>query len=288
MTTTPSRVCLLALLIEAAGCSGSDDGASVAGYTLLDDMEGAGSVIAWVPPVGESAGAWWTAIDCTQADRIEPPPPTVGANDWSFDLLLEPHETFPGITSQHAARMRTTTPIMGVWGATMGFDLLWSVFSDGAAPAPDPDAGCVQPTALGLTGGTVDLSAYSGLTFWAMAAPGGLRNLRVSVRDSTSDPRAGFCNAADPTNDADCYNAFSAGLTLTETFMRYTIDFSTLKQDPNWGVRSPSGALDAQHVYTINFTFDLCMADAGSMCAGGDNQPFTFDLRVDDIYLVNR
>ena len=136
---------------------------------------------------------------------------------------------------------------------------------------------------------TVDLGAYSGITFWAMADPSGTQTIRVQMSDRNNDPRGGICNAADPNSVADCFNEFSIPLTLTNTFTRYTIDFSSLQQDQTWGDRPNPDVPDLQHVYDISFAVDLptCVASSTTTCAGGPPS-VSFDFWIDDIYLVNR
>jgi len=252
-------------------------------YTLIDDMEGTGpNVIEWVPPDGAAAGGWWTTTDCTQKDRIAPPPFDVDRESWTYDELPDAYQTFDGVTSRHAARLRATTPLVGIWGAMVGMNFLTSALREGAVPD------C--PGTLDFTGTTVDLTPYAGITFWAMAASPGLQRVRVNLRDRNTDPRGGVCNAGNPTADDDCYNDFGTAVALTDTFTQYTVDFASLQQKPEWGFRPQPNVPDLQHVYSVTFQVDLpyCPADAESMCAGGQMQPYTFDFRIDDLYFVNR
>jgi hypothetical protein len=290
---------LFPLIVSAVGllgaCSGGgDERTPRPTYTLIDDMEGTdGDVIDWVPPGGAMAGIWWTATDCTQADRIAPPPSAVEpTGGWSYDLLPEPHETFPGITSQHTARLRATTPLSaGIWGAAMGVNLLASTINAGVPwPSPAVGPGCTNVSFSTFTTQAADLSAYAGITFWGRAGRGGLSTVRVLIQDLHTDPQGGFCNAADPTTDAGCYNHFRTKVRLTDSFAQYTVDFSTLVQDASWGVRPNPSVPDLQHVYAITFAVDLsdCAASSDQMCAGGETQTFPFDLQIDDLYFVNR
>jgi len=284
------------VLAGAAVCSSCGADGSAGNLTLIDDMEGpATAAIPWMPPPGKAPGAWFVQTDCTENDRIAPRPWTVPGGGWSYDELPVPHETLPGVASGHAARLRTTAPLSGIWGAVMGVDLLPEVPKVGpdgplAAAEPVTGPGCRQPTTRDYDGDVVDLSAYTGLTFWAMADPKGLHTIRVHVRDQSTDPRGGICNSQRPDSDIDCYNDFTFPLVLTETFTRYTVDFAQLRQDPSWGVRPPSELVDLQHVYALAFQADLpsCAFSAIEICAGSEPPTFTLDFRIDDLYLVNR
>jgi len=281
------------VLAGAVACSSGGGGPQV---TLIDDMEGApASPIPWVPPTGQPPGSWFVQTDCTENDRIFPRPWTVPGGGWSYDELPAPHETFPGVISTHAARLRTTEPLSGVWGAVMGVDLLPEIPKLGpdgplAAAPPVTGPGCRQPTTRDYDGETVDLSAFTGITFWAMADPSGLHAIRVRVRDQNTDPRGGLCNSEKPESDDDCYNDFTFPLVLTDTFTRYTVDFSRMHQDPSWGVRPDTEVPDLQHVYAIAFQADLpsCAFSKIEICAGPGPPSFALDFRIDDLYLVNR
>ena len=203
---------IASLLTFAAACS---SGADPARYTKIDDMEveSESGSIQWPPPPGLVPGSWSSSTDCTQADRIFPPPWELNPNGWSYAALPTPQETFPGIVSTHAARLRTTSPLVGIWGANLNVEFAWPPEDDGGAGAPPPDpadAGapsdaqaCPQASVL-LADNSVDLTAYSGVTFWAMADPTGAKSISVQLQDRNTDPQAGICNAANPTTDSDC------------------------------------------------------------------------------------
>ena len=289
-----------ALLVWAAACSarhGSSDGAST-GYTKIDDMEGPGPIIEWSSPPGMPSGFWTSSIDCTEGERISPVPYFVDPHGWSFATYPTPHETFPGITSSHAARLRTTSPLVGIWGAAMGFDLSDLPSSDGGQgwPPETVDGGasmdghpCRQPTTRDINGDTVDLSAYSGITFWAMADTNGDKTIRVQLNDENTDPRGGICNAANPSSEVDCYNSFGVDVALTDTLTRYTVDFLSLEQNPAWGYRPNPSVVDLQHIYGLIFQVNLpsCTADSNDKCAGG-TPSVAFDFWIDDLYFVNK
>jgi len=293
------RRTLSILMLVWLGCSScSRSTPTLAGFVKLDDMESdSGRVIEWRPPDGQLPGEWFTATDCTEADRIAPPPFDVNPNGWTYAELPQAYQTFPGVLSAHAARVRTISPLTGVWGASMGFDLAVPPGPDGAGQPPElPDAGvpgigpgCTPLTTRWFPATPIDLSDYSGLTFWAMA-PSGARNLRVQINDINVDPRGGICNASDPADESNCYNQFRTVVNLTETMIRYTVDFSTMQQDPTWGYRPTPDVPDLQHVYQIAFEIDEahCGLDPNAMCAGGTTPPLSLDIWVDDLYLVKK
>jgi hypothetical protein len=296
-----ARLFLVASLLACAACSSgkaSSDAAS-AGYTKIDDMEGTTGFIEWTSPPGMTPGFWWSATNCTEGYRISPVLYLEDPYGWSYAALPAPYETFPGTVSTHAARLRTTSPLVGIWGANMGFDFAELPPFDGGPIWPPPmgsDAGtpadgqpCRQGTTRDFNGGTVDLSAYSGITFWAMATMTGVKTVRVQLNDRNTDPRGGICNPADPSNESNCYNGFRVEVAMTDSLTQYTIDFSSLLQDPSWGYRPDPDALDLQHVYQMNFEVDLpsCTVDPNAKCAGGAPS-VTFDFWIDDLYFVNK
>lgn len=291
------------LAVAAVSCGNGQRQAVVPGYTLIDNMEVTGGRIAWSPPGGWEpglrAGFWTSSTDCSQGERILPEPYFVNPFGWSYDPVPEAHPTMPGVTSTHAAHLRTKfdQPLQNVWGANIGFDFAEEIDADGGAswpPAAGIDAGapatgpsCRKGSSRDFNGATVDLSAYSGITFWAMASPYGRQAIRVQFNDVTTDPRGDLCAAPGSTVEEDCYNAFGQGFMLTDTFTQYRVDFSEAWQDPGWGYRS--GALRIGDVYSLNFQVPLpgCTTDNRANCAGAA-PPVSFDVWIDDIYFVNR
>jgi len=302
-----SRLFVAAFLLAcASSCSSgkaSVDGGVPAGYTRIDDMEGGGQAIEWTPPSG-APGWWYTATDCSANGDISPPPATVvdGAfvpGVWSYSALPTAHETFPGVMSTHAARLRTTSPLQGVWGASMGFAFSWSSADAGGriVATAGPDAGAqgldasAGPATCPIIVGAeaaVDLSAYSGVTFWAKGDPTGERTLQVRLQDLHTDPAGGLCSYIDSNSPDFCYNGFGAGIALTETFAQYTIDFTSLQQDPNWGYRPDPDVFDAQHVYQLIFQVSTPTCFTNEKCVGGAAPPVSFDIWIDDLYFVNK
>jgi len=290
------------LVIAAVSCGKADSQDSVAGYTKIDNMEGEGGRIAWSPPdgwlSGQRPGFWSSSTNCRERDRIDPAPYFVDPSGWHYESLPQPHPTMPGVISETAVRLRTLLgkPLQAVWGANVGFDFAELIDVDGAAPLPPPviaDGGgttdgeaCTDGSSRDFNGVPVNLKAYSGLTFWAMAWAGGRQSLRVQLNDRNTDPREDLCSSSRSTDESHCYNGFGKSFLLTDAFTRYTVDFSELQQDPNWGYRV--GPLDLEHVYSLNFLVALpgCTDDTKANCAG-DSPPVPFDVWIDDLYFVN-
>jgi hypothetical protein len=286
---------LFAGALAAAGCGGGSPSPS---YTKIDDMEGATNALEWIPSPAAGPGVWSTATDCTQADRIFPPPHTI--TDLSYALLPAPHETMSGTVSTHAARFRTTSPLVDIWGANMSIGFTGETGDGGAGPgdagastddagAPGDDAGaCTNVSALDFPAPTADLTAFAGVTFWARAESPGGRLMRVQVVDVNTDPRGGICQDSVSAASDYCYNGFGVEVELTDTFRQYTLDFSRFAQQGGWGYHPPSG-IDWSRVYLMNFEMDLpsCTTSPTSMCAGGA-PALSFDIWIDDLYFVNK
>ena len=244
------------------------------------------------------AGVWFTVTDCSQADRISPPPTSVDPQGWFYAAYAKPQTTFPGITSLHATRFRTILPLAGTWGANANITFSPLPIGDGGSGVPsntldasasDAQQRCTQPTSLDYPADAVDLSAYSGITFWAMTQGTGARVVRVLFNDKDTDPLGGICNPDDPKNTSNCYNGFRKELLVTDVLTQYTVEFSSLHQDPTWGYRPEPSVFDLQHVYSTSFEIDLptCTESSNFKCAGGP-PTLTFDIWIDDLYFVNK
>ncbi len=286
----PWLAAFVAGLLAEAGCGGG--AARLPSYTKIDDMEGPGPVIEWAPPVGATAGIWFTATDCTQNDRISPPARQLDPGGWSYALLPTPHATLSGTVSTQAVRFRTTSPLVGIWGANVGLVFAAAPGDGGSGPvdagAPRDDAGaCMQASSLDYPSPPVDLTAYAGVTFWARAETPGGREMRVQVSDVNTDPRGGICQEKDSGASDYCYNGFGVQLQLTDTFRQYTLDFAQFTQRGGWGYHPPAG-IDWSRVFSMSFEMDLpsCSASA-AMCPGGAPS-LSFDFWIDDLYFVNK
>jgi hypothetical protein len=244
------------------------DGPEPTSYTRIDDMEGTSGAIEWTVPGTTTRGIWGTNVtDPAQDDHISPIPWTT----WSYAALPSPYETFPGITSGHAARLRTTQPLVGA-NTNAALSIVFG-------PPPGVDAPLTAPPArmgFGLT--PVDLRAFTGITFWAMGDPNqDTTTIRVQIFDKNTFPEGGACLDADG-GTGNCYNGFATTRNLTGAFAQYTIDFSTLIQNPTWGFRPAPDVLDLQNAYVLVFGVN---PPSGS-------SSFAFDVWIDDLYFVDK
>jgi len=275
----------------ATGCSDSDPAAPSGeevdqrSYTKIDDMEGTTGVIDWTPPTG-SPGFWYSYAS-VQCENLRPIPSFVeGTGGWSYAEVPEPYETFSGVTSRQAARLRTVAPLVDTWGAGMGFFLS---LPTGSGP-PGLPRECTYESALASFKETnaipVDLTAYSGISFWARTEPNApVTELTLELFDRNTHPAGGICNATQGTPD-ECYNTFEVTLPLTERFEHYVLDFSEFAQDPNWGYQVTSGTVDLTQMYNPSFNIKMPGGSCPGVCPG---QPtLEFDIWIDDLYFVDR
>jgi hypothetical protein len=236
--------------------------------------------------------------------NLSPPPYFEESDGWTFDQLVAPHDTFPGVTSYWAARLRTigdgllSTPALRIWGANLNIDLVQPSALDGTV-----DGGTARTTPFcpdatkDFPGTPVDLSSYSGLVFWAKTNETQERRIRIMVHDLNSDPRHGRCNDPSlpgyPASGDPCYNGFLTTRQLSDEFKQYEIDFSELRRDPTWGYQ-PGDTLDLTKIYLIVFQVSSlhCASEVGAKCVvgvdGENNAALNFDFWIDDLYLVKR
>src|SRR5262245_37572596 len=115
---------VLALGASALACSNSDPATTNDPHTYakIDDMEGTSGRIEWTPEnvAPDAVPGRWISYASVQCNDLEPVPEAEGGT-WSYAALPEGHQTMPGVTSIHAARLRTTAPLKSTWGAGMGF-----------------------------------------------------------------------------------------------------------------------------------------------------------------------
>lgn len=122
------------------------------------------------------------------------------------------------------------------WGSGFGFN-----FSN-------PGAGAQQ----------YDVSAYSGIRFWAKVDAGSTAAMRIVLPNNQTLPEGGMCGA-------DCYNHFGFDITLTTSWQLFTMPFSSMSQQTGWGVTY--SAIDLTKVYnfetrfTTNVTYSVWMDD---------------------------
>jgi hypothetical protein len=271
------------LLFGIAACSA---GTAAATYTKIDDMEGPSGLVEWIPPLG-NPGAWSSYTD-TQCDRILPVPVYAGGT-WSYEPVPVPYQTFPGITSATAARLRTTSPLINQFGAGIGFDFADLTPYDAIAAKVTPACIAFYLYKRDTPAVTVDLTAYKGISFWGMASPGaGTARVYLAIRDNQTDPRGGFC-VPNLTSNLACDSVSRFPIDLTSTFTQYTVDFSQLTRGLGWGYHATPDVLDLEKVYALEFGVEnpggVCPST--SVCAGPPPS-LTFDIWIDDLYFVNK
>lgn len=108
-----------------------------------------------------------------------------------------------------------------------------------------------------------DASRYQGVAFWAKKGPGGISRVRVKFPDVNTDADGEVCS--------ECFNDFGADITLTESWQRYVVLFSKMRQEEGWGAPRPR-RIDKSQLYAIQFQ------------ARGAGQ--AYDIWVDDIEFV--
>jgi hypothetical protein len=288
-------------IAACAGGGGAPPGLEgVAGHTKIDDMEKDGGEIQWTSLPGARRGRWSSYVDGPCQD-LEPSPAYAGGT-WFYTPLDDSNQTFAGIISINANRLRTLRPLINRYGAGMRFDFAPLAAADppdaGETAGPDADdAGtpaepspCSSPSYdvnLASPARAVDLRGYTGITFWA-AAVGDAKaanRLNVLFLDANTDPRGGVCDP-DATALDGCYNAFRASVDLNEEILQHTIDFSSLAQR---GYQPSPSVIDLEHVYQLAFQIETpggnCPEPA--MCPGEPPQ-LSFDVWLDDLYFVDR
>jgi hypothetical protein len=214
-----------------------------------------------------------------------------------FDDVDPPHETMPGVSSKRAARLWSVGALdtrPGPDPASCDSDVSGRRWGANLSVGPKPDSGtpgCPQVTSDTTFETRMDLSKCSGLIFWAKAKTDSMENrIRVMLPDRFSDPRRKQCRASNCIGDTrfKCWNPYSTTFYLTDSFVRYEVDFSTMWRDSSWGQPpDPYGPALAE-VYSIDFQVDAakCAADPNAACAQ-EYPPLAFDFWIDDIYLVN-
>jgi endoglucanase len=88
-------------------------------------------------------------------------------------------------------------------------------------------------------------SKYTGISFFAKKGSASASSaVRVKVPDRNTDPTGGVCTS--------CFNDFGADLTLTTTWTKFTIPFSSMAQLAGWGAPRPAH-IDSTGVLSVQF-----------------------------------
>jgi endoglucanase len=113
--------------------------------------------------------------------------------------------------------------------------------------------------------GQFDASSFTGISFYAKAAPGSVKTIRLKVPDVSTDPDGKVCT--------ECFNDFGADLTLTDQWKQYRIPFSDMAQMEGWGAPHPKG-IDRSKLYAVQFQvnspgaeYDIWVDDVAFACS---------------------
>jgi hypothetical protein len=93
--------------------------------------------------------------------------------------------------------------------------------------------------------GLYNASKYTGISFFAKKGSTTANGaVRVKVPDRNTDPTGAICTS--------CSNDFGVDLTLTTTWTKYTVPFSTMTQQAGWGAPRPA-KIDPTGVVAVQF-----------------------------------
>jgi hypothetical protein len=128
--------------------------------------------------------------------------------------------------------------------------------------------------------GALDVSAESGVAFWARTDSSEVQSLEIVVNDVYTypvlEPELRQCELESPDYlpplGQRCWNGGKSLRVLSPAWRLYTVDFSELVQD-TWGTQSPGGKPDLTRVLSIEFHLPALL---------------DFDLWLDDIAFFRR
>jgi hypothetical protein len=219
-----------------------------AGSLLIDDMSGGPQVKIAPPRRDEIAGFWFTTTD-------DPKAPLVPAPLSLFTYTAVPPGMTPDGGPMNAACLKSDSPFTGYF-AQEGFNFVWP-----------------QGT-LASAGDPFDVSAYTGIRFWAWSRYDG-QSIRVNFPDldtEAADPTAGCKMYADA---GGCGNDWAIQSLLLDSVWRpYTIRWDQLVQ-ADWGPRVAQ--FDPKHVFATLF----------NLAGAGPTNPYPpFEFCVSQIYFT--
>ncbi|MEP7049215.1 MAG: hypothetical protein ABJB12_02635 [Pseudomonadota bacterium] len=216
----------------AAGAGGGQTSA----YELIDDFEDQDALILLAPPRN---GPWYVLQDAASAGTESPftiaAVTGTGAAPGSTQAL---HLTATGFASLS-------------WGAGVGANFV--------------------SHAVGTKQVAYDVSAYSGIHFYAKVATGKQTTVNVLIPTTYSDPDGGKCSEA--MAGKHCSDHLFCQISgLKTTWAAYECDFAKLMQQ-NFGL--PQTGLDPKSVYSMQFTFKATTA-------------LPADIWIDDVSFVKK
>jgi hypothetical protein len=108
---------------------------------------------------------------------------------------------------------------------------------------------------------TVDLSAYTGISFWIVRNSGTVATAKLIVADTNTAEEGGKCSNMAGALDKDKCDPYAANVPLSAKWTKQSIKFSALKQG-GWGKPSPTFASNAVFGIQLQFAqmidFDVC------------------------------
>ena len=220
-------------------------------------------------PTGDYPGYWYDGVSSGDARNTVSPP----SNDYTYSLLPAPHTTMTGVMSAHGAHVACA-----IWDKYGFCQEAFEFAQANSADAAVSDSGGPTPR----TTAAFDISAYTGITFWAMAGStmSTTAQLRVLFPDIDSDPRGGRCAVGDA---GACYDSWSYVLPatmLTSSWQQVTVKYAPMNgvlTTQTFGYEAAN--FDPAHVYGVGFQVSgPNAADAGAAVNA--------DFWIDDIYFA--
>ena len=245
-----------------AGGIGGTGGTELKPDNLISDFEqtDAASVVMAGSPTRN--GFWYTYNDDapkgTDATCVQTPPAALQTLDrqWVPYGAEAPPSAHPGSTGALALHAKWSG--CTIWGAGIGASLSWQ---------SQPDAGA----STGMQA-AYDVTPFTGVTFWAMAAAGSDTALRIkfTMTDDTAPEFGGLC-VESATNK--CYDDYGEKFNLPSngSWKQITVRWSDLAfSQEGWGAMFP---WDPQHVLAIQ----IQSVDKAEI----------YDFWIDDLYFIN-
>jgi hypothetical protein len=113
-------------------------------------------------------------------------------------------------------------------------------------------------------GSPYNASKYTGITFWAKVDPGTSSVVRVAFPDKDTQPDGNICQTGISSGSTACYDHYGLRVTLSTTWTKYTISFSSLKQE-GWGhggtAFDPASLYEVLFQIPVNATFGVWIDD---------------------------
>lgn len=240
---------------NAGGSAGGVAGA-IGGMPATGGTVGSGGV----RPSGGASGTGGTVGAGGSAGTGGSTCPALGPNEELIDDLNDGDRFIPPLSGRS-----------GAW--TNGHDS-----SPNAKMFPDPATGFV-PSATGdacrkyaayvagggyvLTGAyfyfglgsPYNASKYTGITFWGRIDAGTSPGIRVAFPDKDTEPFGNLCDTNPPPGSTNgCWDHYGQYVTLTTTWTKYSVSFSSLEQG-GWGRQGT--AFDPTTLYRVEFDIDV-------------------------------